>query len=187
MAIEVNPIVWREGVVKLSSKKLSPQINSTFCSLFQFCFILFFTLYVFFASKAPISTEVLAGIGLFLASLLGMANNTTIFTATSTKKFELHILAPLSTWKNCKNYHSVVLDVEYIGLPETANKKVFLIEIIENLWSVKYANPSGHNTTHSKYNFRKKKLSHFERLDPWPKYLKNVHVSGRLSWHGIAW
>ena len=43
-------------------------------------------------------------LGFFLASFLGTSNNTPNFTVTSTKKFELHILTPLSTWKNCKNY-----------------------------------------------------------------------------------
>ena len=55
-------------------------------------------------------------LGLFLASFLGAANNTPTFVATSTKKSELHILAPFSTWKNCKNYKNVVLDVVYIDL-----------------------------------------------------------------------
>ena len=47
----------------------------------------------FFASKAHVSDEQLAGfLGFFLASFLGMANNTPNFTSTSIMKFELHIL-----------------------------------------------------------------------------------------------
>ena len=54
---------------------------------------------MFFASNAPVSTKHLAWfLGLFLASFLVTANNAPNFTATSTKKFELHILAPLPTW-----------------------------------------------------------------------------------------
>ena len=65
--------------------------------------------YSFFASKAPVSTEQLAGVlKMFLASFLGMAIITPNFTAISTKIFDLHILAPLSPWKNCKNYETML-------------------------------------------------------------------------------
>ena len=56
-----------------------------------------------YASKGEASTELLATIlGLFLASFLSMASNTPNFPVTLTKKLELQILAPLSTWKFCK-------------------------------------------------------------------------------------
>ena len=52
-------------------------------------------------------------------------------------------LAPLSTWKKLQNLQNyVVLDVVYIGLLEIANKRAFLVEIRENLWSEKDANPT---------------------------------------------
>ena len=51
-----------------------------------------------FASKAHVGTEQLVWfLGVCLASFLGTTNNTPYFTVISTKKIELHIVAPLST------------------------------------------------------------------------------------------
>ena len=131
----------------------------------------------------------LQGFLAFLASFLGTANNTPKFTATSTKIFELHILAPLSTWKNYKELrNSIVVDVVYIGLLEIANRRTFLAEIWEGLWSEKYAIPSGHNTTNSKCNFKGENLSHFEQLDLRPTNFKECACLRvvLLPQHGIA-
>ena len=63
----------------------------------------------FFASKASINIKQIVGfLGFFLASFLGTASNTPNFKANLTKKFKFHILAPLSTWKNCKNYETLL-------------------------------------------------------------------------------
>ena len=101
--------------------------------------------------------EQLAGfLRFFLASFLGTVSNTPNFMVTSTKKFELHILASLFTWNICKKLqNSLVLDDVYIGLWEIANKRAFYTKFWENLWSEKNANPSGHSTLHSKCNFGK--------------------------------
>ena len=62
-----------------------------------------------FSLKTLVDIEQLAGIlGAFLASLLDTASNTPNFMASSTKKFELYILAPLSSRKNCKNYETLL-------------------------------------------------------------------------------
>ena len=110
-----------------------------------------------FCIRAPINIEQpVELLGLYLALFLGTASNTPNFTVTSTKEINLHILAPISTWfflQKLQNF--VVLDVVYIRLLEIANIRAILTEIWENLWSVKHANPTGHNTAHSKCNFMK--------------------------------
>ena len=99
---DVNPTVWREGVVGY----ISPQI-------FEWC-ILFFN-ERFFASKAHASTKQVARfLGHFVASFLATAINTPNFTSLSSKKFELHILAPLSIGKNLQElWNSAILNVVY--------------------------------------------------------------------------
>ena len=106
----------------------------------------------------------------------------------STKKFELNILVLLSTWKKCKKlWIYVVLDVVYIGLSQTANIWMFLTKIWEKFWSEKYANPSGHYITYSKWNF-KRFLEPFWVVRSLANKLWRMCMfeGGLVSRHGIA-
>ena len=93
--------------------------------------------------------------------------------------------SPLHLKKLQKLRNSVVLDVMCIGLSKIANRRAFLKEIKENLWSEKYANPRGHNTAHSKWNF-KLIFSHFEWLDLRPTNFKECACLRTILCHDMV-
>ena len=104
---EIDGYIYKSNRIKKGCRKV--QITLNFLNRpfsFSFSFFIFFN---FCALKAHVSIEQLPeSLRLFLALFFSTANNSPNFMATSTKKFKLHILAPLSTWKNCKNFETLL-------------------------------------------------------------------------------
>ena len=94
MAIDVNPTV-RDGVVGyMSLKKFEPSI-------------IFFN--NFFCIESTYHYQTTCMVSRAFSRLVPLCgHNTPNFMATSTKRFELHILAPLPTFKICKNYKTLL-------------------------------------------------------------------------------
>ena len=115
-----------------------------------------------------------------------MANNTLNFTVTAIKKFELHILAPLFTWKNCKNYEILLYSMSCTSGCWKLQIEEHFLQKLGRIFKVRNMQIQAATLQLIASAISRKRLSHFEWLDLQPMNFKECACLTAVLCHDMV-